>query len=34
MITKMISGKSIGQHLDEYVEEKWNKDNGTLIDFK
>ena len=31
IITKGITGKSIGNHLDEYVEKEFDKDNGTLI---
>ncbi|SDI27128.1 RHS repeat-associated core domain-containing protein, partial [Flavobacterium omnivorum] len=33
-ITKGVSGKSIGQHLDEAVEEKYDLDNGTLTSWK
>lgn len=31
---KAATGQSIGDHLDEFVEEKYNKDNGALVDFK
>lgn len=34
LITKGVSGKSIGQHLDEAVEEKYDLDNGTLKSWK
>jgi RHS repeat-associated protein len=34
LMTKYISGKSIGDHLDAYVEEKYDKDRGSLISWK
>lgn len=33
LISRGISGKSIGEHLDEAVEERFNKDNGALINW-
>lgn len=33
MITKGVTGQSIGDHLDNYVEEKLDRDNGALIDW-
>ncbi|KIA95235.1 hypothetical protein OC25_07950 [Pedobacter kyungheensis] len=34
LLTKYVSGKSIGDHLDNYVEEKFDKDGGTLTSWK
>lgn len=33
IITKGITGKSLGSHLDEYIEENYDKDNGILLKF-
>jgi RHS repeat-associated protein len=33
MVTKGITGQSIGDHLDNYIEEKYDKDDGALIDW-
>lgn len=33
MITKGVTGESIGQHLDNAIEENFNMDNGALVDF-
>ena len=33
MITKGVTGQSIGDHLNNYVEEKLDKDDGALIDW-
>lgn len=33
-LTRITTGKSIGQHLDEAVEEKYDMDNGMLINLK
>lgn len=30
IVTKGLTGKSIGNHLDEYIEEKFDKDDGAL----
>ena len=34
LITKGVTRKSIGQHLDETVEENFDKDDGTLIEWQ
>jgi len=34
LLTKWVSGRTIGQHLDDYVEENYNKDGGTLVSWK
>ena len=33
-LTRVTTGKSIGKHLDEAVEENFDKENGMLINFK
>ncbi|KXH79542.1 hypothetical protein [Chryseobacterium kwangjuense] len=33
MITKGVTGQSIGDHLDNYIEENYDKDDGALIDW-
>ncbi len=33
MITKGITGKSIGDHVDQFVEEKFNADAGSIVNW-
>ncbi|HCA07162.1 DUF6443 domain-containing protein [Chryseobacterium sp.] len=33
MITKGLTGQSIGDHVDNYIEENYGKDDGALIDW-
>ena len=33
MITKGITGKSIGDHVDQFVEEKFNTDAGSIVNW-
>ena len=33
-LTRITTGKSIGAHLDEAVEENFDRDNGMLINLK